>query len=63
MNKYVRYNTANNASHFGGVTVTQLIVNVYPTINSHVCAIVILWTAASCSQATILVCHGLSVPA
>ena len=30
--KYVRYNTANNVSTFGGDPVTQLIVNVYQMI-------------------------------
>ena len=30
--KYVRYNTANNVSNFGGDPVTQLIVNIYQII-------------------------------
>ena len=30
--KYVRYNTANNVSNFGGDPVTQLIDNVYQMI-------------------------------
>ena len=30
--KYVRYNTANNVSNFGGDPVTELIVNVFQMI-------------------------------
>ena len=30
--KYVRYNTANNVSNFGGDPVTQIIVNLYRMI-------------------------------